>query len=298
MQDEGGRRRHAKVPYRVYTRRHDVVTDWSGLQNVLEGKTSSASVLEHTWRVLDSDLLPWRTALLITASKAAGRIRAQLPDERLNDAAVTLLLDQSGSMRGQKMLYAAASLDVVQEFLAGLGIAAEVLGFTTVSWRGGRAYRRWRLFGFGRAPGRLNGLLHIVYRRASDTRVSASPHAFREMLRPELPKENIDGEALEWAVERLRAQNRPRRILLVISDGAPVDDATLAANNAHYLEDHLLDVIAHLDQAGDVELHAMGLGFDVGRYYPAARSVVEPAALGKALVDQLERLLTAGPPPR
>jgi cobaltochelatase CobT len=283
--------RPEKVAYRVYSRRDDVETDWAGLGRVLGASASRSDTLAKAWRVLDDQLLPWRIALLLAASEAAARIRQSASTEALAATSITLLLDQSGSMRGQKMLYAAATLDVAQEFLAGLGVRVEVLGFTTLAWRGGSARWWWQALGAKRMPGRLNNLLHIIYRDAGDARVSSAPHTFREMLRPELPKENIDGEALEWAAGRLRAQSGNRKILLILSDGAPVDDATLEANHDYYLEDHLLDVIADLTASSEIELHAMGIGFDVARYYPGTPCVAGPEDLGHALLEQLECLL-------
>lgn len=287
-------KRPPKVAYRPFTTRFDVEIGWAGLARVLDGYQSSARAVDDAWKVLDTNLLPWRTALTIFASQAGKRVRNSVSPEVLRNTVVSLLLDQSGSMRGQKMLFAAASLDVAQEFLSGLGVKVEVLGFTTVRWRGGRSRWLWRLAGARRMPGRLNDRLHVVYREADDSRVSGGYYAYRQMLQPNLPKENIDGEALEWASERLRRRSEGRKILLVLSDGAPVDDSTLLSNHGHYLEDHLLDVIASLESSKDIELAAMGIGFSVGGYYSRSEAVEDPIDLGEALLSQLANILIEG----
>jgi cobaltochelatase CobT len=195
-------------------------------------------------------------------------------------------------MRGQKMLFTAASADVAQEFLATLGCACEVLGFTTSQWKGGRSRRRWKWRLWPRRPGRLNDILHIVYRSADDRRASTGNWAFRQMLRPDLPKENIDGEALLWAAARLRALPQRRKYLVVLSDGAPVDDSTLMENGLDYLPDHLKAVTNGIIVAGDIQLSGIGIGYDAGEYYPVRGKVDAPSELGIALIAMLERTLT------
>jgi cobaltochelatase CobT len=211
---------------------------------------------------------------------------------QLADTAVSILVDQSGSMRGQSMLLAAASCDIAQDFLAHLGIAVEVLGFTTVRWRGGRSRERWTRSGRPPAPGRLCDLLHIIYRHAGDARASTGSWAFRTMLRPDLPKENVDGEAVSWAVSRLRSRPQTRKLLVVLSDGAPVDDSTLAANDFGYLDRHLREVVHAIEDAGDVRMVSVGIGFDPSRYYAASSVVTTSEDLGKSLIGALEAALT------
>ncbi|MGX5848824.1 cobaltochelatase CobT-related protein [Mesorhizobium sp. PL10] len=190
-------------------------------------------------------------------------------------------------------MYAAASADIVQEFLRTLGVKVEVLGFTTRAWRGGASRLIWDADDRPHNPGRLNDLLHIIYREADDGRHSSIGHALKPMLRPDLPKENIDGEAIEWAAGRLRDRPEGRKILLVISDGAPVDDSTLAANGPDYLQDHILHVIGQIEAAGDIELLAIGLGFAVKRYYRVSVDCKIPDDLAGTMLAFLRDQLIA-----
>jgi cobaltochelatase CobT len=180
-----------------------------------------------------------------------------------------------------------------REFLRTLGIKVDILGFTTRNWRGGESRRIWNEDGRPKNPGRLNDLLHIIYRQADDSRQSSLGHVLKPMLRPDLPKENIDGEAIEWAVGRLRERPEARKVLLVVSDGAPVDDATLLANGAHYLQDHILQVIGQVEAAGDIELLAVGLGFAVDRYYRTSAHCEAPDELAGTVLSLLRDHLIA-----
>lgn len=278
--------------YHPYTRDFDVVTEASALDRVL-GPSSplQAAQLAEAREVLHAGLIAWRASQHLRAAELAAGLRAALSAEAREDIVVSLLFDQSGSMRGQKALFCAAAADVCQEFLASLRIRVEVLGFTTVRWKGGRSRRRWISRGVKRDPGRLNDLLHVVYRDASDGRVSTGNPAFDHMLRPDLYKENIDGEALLWAVDRLRARPEGRKILIVISDGAAVDDSTLSANDGGYLENHLLEVIADIKASPDIELAAVGVGFDVGRYYAESRADEAPEAVAGMIMDLVSERL-------
>jgi cobaltochelatase CobT len=197
-------------------------------------------------------------------------------------------VDHSGSMRGQPMLLAAGTVSVVSELLSDLKVTQEVLGFTTARWAGGLSRDQWRRNGRAPYPGRLNDLLHIVYTSAGS---APRPRDYAIMLRPNLLKENLDGEAIEWAATRLRARPERRKHLIVISDGAPVDDSTLAQNGAEYLERHLLAVIRDIAQAGDIQLSAIGLYHAVDRYYPNSTVVNSPDDLGNAAINLVERLL-------
>jgi cobaltochelatase CobT len=204
---------------------------------------------------------------------------------------VTLLLDQSGSMRGQKMLFAAATADIAQEFLLTLGFTCEVLGFTTSRWRGGRSRNRWKWRFRPRYPGRLNDVLHIIYKSADDRHASTGRWEFRQMLRPDLPKENIDGDAILWAAQRLLALPQSRRHLIVLSDGSPVDDSTLYENGLTYLSDHLQIVVKRIIEARQIHLAAIGLGPQFHDFHPVSSQTDSPDDLGVVLISLLERVL-------
>jgi cobaltochelatase CobT len=279
--------------YPVYTRAFDMAVKADDLDSAL-GRLSVAdqAALDQTWETFSGALQGWRTQLHLKALEASARIRKAVDGPTLADTVVAVLIDQSGSMRGQSMLLAAATADVSQDFLRHLGCAVEILGFTTVRWKGGRSRQRWLWRGRPRNPGRLCDLLHIVYRPADDPRASTGSWSLKPMLRPDLPKENVDGEAVEWAASRLRARPETRKILLVISDGAPVDDSTLLANGPEILDRHLRHVIAELAVSNDIRLGSVGIGFDVGRYYARSATVEVAEDIGVATVDLLEGLLT------
>jgi len=235
--------------YRVYTTKFDKEIRASEIGSVLGPLSpNEQAALEEARRVLEMRLLPWKTDLEITASETAIRIRSALGDSARSDTVISILIDHSGSMRGQKILYTAATIEVVQRFLASLGISYEVLGFTTSQWRGGRSRRRWKWrFRLPENPGRLNDLLHIVYQGPNDKGISS--WQLGQMLRPDLLKENIDGEAILWAERRLLALPQRSKHLIVVSDGAPVDDSTLLANGPDYLSAHLHSVVERLLQS-------------------------------------------------
>ncbi|QUS42353.1 CobT protein [Tardiphaga alba] len=228
----------------------------------------------------------------LDALAASERIRHVTTHDDRADTVITLLVDQSGSMRGQSMLLAAAATDIAQEFLAHLGYRIEILGFTTVSWKGGHPRKFWRWWFRPKAPGRLCELLHIIYRSADDNQAVRLGWGIRHMLRPDLPKENIDGEALIWASERLTIRPEKRKIIIVISDGAPADDSTLDANEPDILDAHLREVIAGIEAKGNIELFALGIGFDVKRYYTACTTIQTAQDLGTSLIGLLEGALT------
>jgi len=213
---------------------------------------------------------------------------------RLHDTVVSCLIDNSGSMRGKPILLAAITADMMARTLERCRVKVEILGFTTRAWKGGRARARWMASGQPSQPGRLNDLRHIVYKSA-DTPWRRARLGFGLMLREGLLKENIDGEALTWAYRRLRCRLEQRKILIVISDGAPVDDATLSANSGSLLEQHLRQVIAEIEGSGQVELSAIGIDHDVTRYYRRALKLVDADQLGGALTDELVELLDPTP---
>ena len=210
-------------------------------------------------------------------------------DMDFRDTVVTLLLDNSGSMRGRPITVAATCADILARTLERCGVKVEILGFTTRAWKGGLSREAWLQAGKPAAPGRLNDLRHIVYKSA-DAPWRRARKNLGLMMREGLLKENIDGEALLWAHGRLLARSEDRRILMVISDGAPVDDSTLSVNTGSYLERHLRQVIGWIESRSPVELSAIGIGHDVTRYYSRAVTIMDAELLGGALVDQLAGL--------
>jgi cobaltochelatase CobT len=205
------------------------------------------------------------------------------------DTVVTLLIDNSGSMRGRPISVAALSADILARTLERCGVKVEVLGFTTRAWKGGQSRDKWQADGKPFRPGRLNDLRHIIY-KAADTPLRRARRNLGLMLREGILKENIDGEALLWAHERLLGRYEQRRILMVISDGAPVDDSTLSANPGNTLEKHLREVIAWIENRSPVELIAIGIGHDVTRYYRRAVTIMDAEDLGGTMLQQLTAL--------
>jgi cobaltochelatase CobT len=213
----------------------------------------------------------------------------QEQDTKFRDTVVTLLLDNSGSMRGRPITVAATCADILARTLERCGVKAEILGFTTRAWKGGQAREKWLAEGKSAGPGRLNDLRHIIYKSA-DQPWRRARRNLGLMMREGLLKENIDGEALIWAHNRLLARPEQRRILMVISDGAPVDDSTLSVNSGNYLERHLRQVIADIEGRSPVELIAIGIGHDVTRYYKRAVTIVDAEELGGAMTEKLAEL--------
>lgn len=210
-------------------------------------------------------------------------------DTDFRDTVVTLLLDNSGSMRGRPIMVAACCADILARTLERCGVKVEILGFTTKAWKGGQSREEWLAAGKPGAPGRLNDLRHIVYKTA-DAPWRRSKNSLALMMREGLLKENIDGEALAWAHARLLARPEQRRILMMISDGAPVDDSTLSVNNGSYLEQHLRQVIHEIETRSSVELLAIGIGHDVTRYYSRALTISDPSELAGAMTEKLVEL--------
>ena len=210
-------------------------------------------------------------------------------DIEFRDTVVSLLIDNSGSMRGRPITIAAMCADILARTLERCSVKTEVLGFTTKAWKGGKSRESWLEEGKQPAPGRLNDLRHIIYKTA-DEPWRRSKRNLGLMLREGLLKENIDGEALEWAHKRLLARTEQRKILMVISDGAPVDDSTLSVNAGNYLERHLKQVIQKIELDSTIELTAIGIGHDVNRYYRKAVTIVDAEQLGGAITEQLAGL--------
>ena len=210
-------------------------------------------------------------------------------DTEFRDTCVTLLLDNSGSMRGRPISIAAICADVLARTLERCSVKVEILGFTTRAWKGGQSREDWLAEGRPQSPGRLNDLRHIIYKSADAPWRRARPN-LGLMMKEGLLKENIDGEALEWAHRRMTIRTEARKILMVISDGAPVDDSTLSVNSANYLEKHLRDVISMVERRRQVELLAIGIGHDVTRYYERAVTITDVEQLAGAMTEQLANL--------
>ena len=311
----------SKKPYGAFTTQFDEVVVASAL--------TSAAELDHLRQQLDQKLMQFQSVTARLASRLQRFLMAKQArkwvfdeedgmidsrklsrliihpgyeqiykreqDTEFRDTVVTLLIDNSGSMRGRPITIAALSADIISRTLERCGVKVEVLGFTTKEWKGGLAYKQWLKEGKPGHPGRLNDLRHIIYKPA-DVSWRKSRRNLGLMLKDGLLKENIDGEAILWACDRLMARPEQRRILMVISDGAPVDDSTLSVNSGSYLDQHLRDVIARVEKTsegkkdGGIELVAIGIGHDVTRYYKRAVTISEIDKLGETMTEQLVKL--------
>jgi cobaltochelatase CobT len=218
-------------------------------------------------------------------------------DTTFRDTVVTLLIDNSGSMRGRPITVAATCADILARTLERCGVKVEILGFTTRAWKGGQSREMWLQSGKPPSPGRLNDLRHIIY-KAADAPWRRARRNLGLMMREGLLKENIDGEALDWAHKRILGRPEQRRILMVISDGAPVDDSTLSVNPGNYLERHLRHVITEIEERSPVELIAIGIGHDVTRYYRRAVTIVDAEELGGVMTEKLAELFEENAAPR
>lgn len=301
--------------YRIYTRAYDVAQNAADLYDAetlarrraeLERRIGNRAAKIARWahrlqrRLLALQARSWqfdreegeldaaRLTRVVTHPLEA-LVYRQEGENRFPDTVVTLLVDNSGSMRGLPIATAAVCAEVLGRVLERCGVKTEILGFTTRNWRGGRAYQDWVAAGRPASPGRLGELKHIVFKSADEPWRRANSR-LGAMLADDLLKENIDGEALLWAHDRLIRRMEPRKILVVISDGAPLDDATLEANDGAYLERHLKSVIHAIDKRSAVELAAIGIGHDVGAYYRRSVTLKSADDLGEAIVLQLMRL--------
>ena len=210
-------------------------------------------------------------------------------DLDFKDTVVTLLIDNSGSMRGKPITIAALCADILSRTLERCSVKVEILGFTTKNWKGGKSREYWNNNNKPRNPGRLNDLMHIIYKNA-DTPWRQSKKNLGLMLKEGLLKENIDGEAISWAFNRLKKREEERKILMVISDGAPVDDSTLSVNSGDFLEKHLKKIVKFIENKSDVEILAIGIGHDVSRYYNKAIKITDVQELGDVMISQLSGL--------
>ncbi|WP_298566557.1 cobaltochelatase subunit CobT [uncultured Aliiroseovarius sp.] len=306
--------------YLVYNSDHD--------EEIMAEDLAEPAELERLRAYLDQQLEPLKGAVSRLANKLQRRLQAQQnrswlfdleegildagrlarvvanpttplsfkqeKDTEFRDTVVTLLLDNSGSMRGRPISIAAICADVLARTLERCQVKVEVLGFTTRAWKGGLAREKWLAEGRPQQPGRLNDLRHIIYKKA-DAPMRRTRDNLGLMMKEGLLKENIDGEALEWAHRRIVARPEQRKILMVISDGAPVDDSTLSVNPANYLEKHLRDVIEMVEKRKQVELLAIGIGHDVTRYYDRAVTITDVEQLAGAMTEQLASLFDSDP---
>ncbi len=301
--------------YSIYTKKFDTITsadrlcdseEASKLRKQLDKQTekldSTITILanklqrkllskQNRWWEFDLEegiLDSGKLARIITSPESSLSYKKE-KDTEFKDTVVSLLIDNSGSMRGRPITIAAISTDILAKTLERCGIKVEVLGFTTKTWKGGKARDTWIKENKPKLPGRLNELLHIVYKNA-DVPVRRTKKNFGIMLKEGLLKENIDGEALDWAYKRLNARSEKRKILMVISDGAPVDDSTLSSNKSNYLDNHLKYIIKSIEKRGTVELLAIGIGHDVTRYYAKAVTILDVDDLGNVMSKQLINL--------
>ena len=210
-------------------------------------------------------------------------------DYEFKDTVVTLLIDNSGSMRGRPITIAAICADILSRTLERCSVKVEILGFTTKNWKGGQSREYWNKNSKPKSPGRLNDLRHIIYKSA-DTQWRLSKNNLGLMLKEGLLKENIDGEAINWAFNRLKKRKEERKILMVISDGAPVDDSTLSVNSGDFLEKHLKKTVKYIENKSDIEILAIGIGHDVSRYYSKAIKITDVQELGDVMIEQLSGL--------
>jgi len=210
-------------------------------------------------------------------------------DLEFKDTVVSLLIDNSGSMRGRPITIAALCADILSRTLERCSVKVEILGFTTKNWKGGKSREMWNKNGKIKNPGRLNDLRHIIYKSA-DSQWRQSKKNLGLMLKEGILKENIDGEAIMWAYNRLKKRKEERKILMVISDGAPVDDSTLSVNSGDYLEKHLKKVVKFVESKEDIEILAIGIGHDVSRYYNKAIKITDVQELGDVMISELSNL--------
>jgi cobaltochelatase CobT len=309
---------HPNRHYRIFTRAHDQIVQASELVDEA-ALTQLRAALDRESRALQPAIARlairlerlllarqtrhWRFDLeegVLDAARLARIVTDPLAplafreesDTDFKDTVVSVLLDNSGSMRGRPIMVAALCADVLARTLERCGVKVEILGFTTREWSGGQSREDWLKAGRPSSPGRLNDLRYIVYKPA-DVPYRRARRQLAVMLREDLLKDNIDGEALLWAHERLLRRSEQRRILMVISDGVPLDEATLSANPGGYLEQHLRNVVKWIETRSSVELAAVGIGHDVTDFYARAVAIADIGQLGQAMVEQLAELFVA-----
>ena len=309
-----------EVTYKVFTSAHDEVTpaeelcdpeELGRLRAYLDAQLTNLSAVvarlanklqrklmaqqNRSWSFdLEEGILDVARLTRVIVDPTAPLSFKEEQDTEFRDTVVTILIDNSGSMRGRPIMVAAVCADILARTLERCGVKTEILGFTTRAWKGGTSREDWLKAGKPPQPGRLNDLRHIIYKGA-DAPWRRARRNLGLMMREGLLKENIDGEALIWAHQRLLARPEQRRILMVISDGAPVDDSTLSVNSGHYLERHLREVIAEIEGKSPVQLIAIGIGHDVTRYYRRAVTIVDVEQLAGTIVEQLAELFDEEP---
>ena len=263
----------------------DLITKLANkLQRQLLAKQNRAWEFDLEEGLLDSSKL---TRIIIDPQNSLSFKKEK--DLEFKDTVVTLLIDNSGSMRGRPITIAALCADILSRTLERCSVKVEILGFTTKNWKGGKSREEWSNNKKPKNPGRLNDLRHIIYKSA-DTHWRQSKKNLGLMLKEGLLKENIDGEAISWAFNRLKKRKEERKILMVISDGAPVDDSTLSVNSGDFLEKHLKKIVKHVENKSDIEILAIGIGHDVSRYYRKAIKITDVQELGDVMIDQLSGL--------
>ena len=263
----------------------DLITKLANkLQRQLLAKQNRAWEFDLEEGLLDSSKL---TRIIIDPQNSLSFKKEK--DLEFKDTVVTLLIDNSGSMRGRPITIAAICADILSRTLERCSVKVEILGFTTKNWKGGKCREEWNKNNKPKNPGRLNDLRHIIYKSA-DTHWRQSKKNLGLMLKEGLLKENIDGEAITWAFNRLKKRKEERKILMVISDGAPVDDSTLSVNSGDFLEKHLKNVVKNIESKSDIEILAIGIGHDVSRYYKKAIKITDVQELGDVMIEQLSGL--------
>ena len=263
----------------------DVITKLANkLQRQLLAKQNRAWNFDLEEGLLDSSKLP---RIIMDPYNSLSFKKEK--DLDFKDTIVTLLIDNSGSMRGRPITIAAICADILSRTLERCSVKVEILGFTTKNWKGGQSREFWNKSGKPKNPGRLNDLRHIIYKGA-DTQWRQAKNNLGLMLKEGLLKENIDGEAITWAFNRLKKRREERKILMVISDGAPVDDSTLSVNSGDFLEKHLKKIVKYIEDKTDIEILAIGIGHDVSRYYNRAIKITDVNELGDVMISQLSAL--------
>ena len=263
----------------------DIVTKLANkLQRQLLAKQNRAWEFDLEEGLLDSSKLP---RIIIDPYNSLSFKKEK--DLDFKDTIVTLLIDNSGSMRGRPITIAAICADILSRTLERCSVKVEILGFTTKNWKGGQSRESWNKEGKPKTPGRLNDLRHIIYKSA-DTHWRQCKNNLGLMLKEGLLKENIDGEAISWALSRLKKRREERKVLMVISDGAPVDDSTLSVNSGDFLEKHLKKIVKFIEDKTEIELLAIGIGHDVSRYYNRAIKITDVNELGDVMISQLSSL--------
>lgn len=283
----------AGTPYRIYSLDFDQVVTGDALPALLGGATTDrarrwATTNDKQWHTqIEAAEALWRA--IPDADPAQSHLR-DIIHRHPADWALTILVDMSGSMRGDPVIQVAAQVRWLCESLTAHDVPVALLGFSTMGWHGGKAAQAWISAGKPSRPGRLCSLLHMAF-KDFDAPFSAS--AWHAMLHPDALRENVDGEALMWAADTLKSRAEPRKLLIILSDGAPVDDTTFTYNGPSYLIRHLLDRIGAIMDNPDMSLGAIGVGYAVDRYYPISASVSDLATLAPAMVDMIGRLLDA-----